>query len=136
MKRVRSVWRLLSSIGLLALLVAIGFGASLRNRVADTHAGAAPSLASPLASPTITLPPDVQIALDALSAGTIIVACSPSYAVLPEGVTPLVSLGFARLHPGFRYLPHGYCADNPTATPMPLVIPSADEPAREPSPSP
>jgi len=68
-----------------------------------------------------TLPPDVQAELDALPAGTVIVPCNSSEARLPEGIVPSTSLAYVALHPGWRYMLHGYCANNPTATPMPAA---------------
>jgi hypothetical protein len=73
---------------------------------------------------TAALPADVQDQLNHLSPGTVIVPCSPSVAVLPEGVRPLTTLGFSFGRPGFRFLLHGYCADNPSATPIPVNVQS------------
>src|SRR5450631_126315 len=67
------------------------------------------------AAPLETVPPDVQAQLDALSPGTVIVPCNSSEARLPEGIDTSGSLAYLALHPGWRFLLHGYCADNPTA---------------------
>lgn len=79
---------------------------------------------SPSPSPGDTLPPDVQSQLDKLSAGTVIVLCSSTSARLPEGIVPSVSGSWWAAHPAWRLLPHGYCADNPSATPEPVLVPN------------
>ncbi len=72
------------------------------------------------------LPADVQAALAKLPAGTVIVDCSPGTRRLPEGVVPNKIAGWLNLHPGWAQLPHGYCADNLQATPIPLRDDSVD----------
>ena len=100
------------------------------SQVAATAAsseGTSPTPAS--AASSAGLPADVQAELRSLSPGTVIVPCNSSVAVLPDSVLPDLPLGFPQAHPGFRYLSHGYCADNPNATPMPIVVPNVDGPA-------
>jgi len=89
---------------------------------------AGPSSAPATQGASVGLPSDVQAELRSLSPGTVIVPCNSSVSRLPEGVRPVTTLGFAFAHPGFRYLSHGYCADNPNATPIPLVVPVVDGP--------
>jgi hypothetical protein len=79
---------------------------------------------SPSPSAGDTLPPDVQSQLDKLSAGTVIVPCNSASARLPEGIVPSVSGSWWAAHPAWRLLLHGYCADNPNATPEPVVVPN------------
>jgi hypothetical protein len=74
-----------------------------------------------------TLPPDTQEQLSKQAPGTVIVPCNPNEPVLPEGTVYSMNPAWAALHPGFRYLKHGYCADNPSATPLPdayVVVPA------------
>ncbi len=112
---------------LTAALIHTSAGASSTNGSGTVGIAAA---ATPSASPTSTppaassspvdqLPADVQAQLKALSPGTVIVPCNSSEARLPEGIDTTVSLGFIARHPGWRFLLHGYCADNPSATPLP-----------------
>jgi hypothetical protein len=68
------------------------------------------------------LPADVQTELRGLPTGTVIVPCNASVHRLPEGVIPTRTLGWWSLHPGWHYLKHGYCADDPKAVPRPASI--------------
>ena len=116
--------RAVSLLGAVVVTVFL-FGALLVLPRGLTSALAAGATAAPVvtASPAASIPPDVQQQLNAMPPGTVIVACNPSIAVLPEGVRPFTPTGFAEAHPGFSYLSHGYCADNPNATPLPIDIP-------------
>jgi hypothetical protein len=70
----------------------------------------------------VGLPSDVQAELSSLPVGTVIVPCTPTHPVMP-GVRTSHTTGWVARHPGFRYLSHGYCADNPNATPIPQAAP-------------
>jgi hypothetical protein len=83
-----------------------------------------------LASNAIAVPADVQAELSRLPVGTVIVPCNSSRAVLDDDARPSRPLGFYDFHPGWVDLSHGYCADNPSATPRPLLIPNMDGPAQ------
>ena len=62
-----------------------------------------------------SLPADTRAQFDALPAGTILIACGPTFVTYPESVIPEVSSGWKMTHPGWRVLLHGYCVDNPSA---------------------
>jgi hypothetical protein len=59
------------------------------------------------------LPADSRAQFDLLPEGTVLIACHPTFAKYPEGVTPSVSLAWHQAHPGWGMLEHGYCYDNP-----------------------
>jgi hypothetical protein len=65
------------------------------------------------------VPPDTLAQLANQAPGTIIVPCSSTQPVLPDGANYSINPFWFARHPGFRYLKHGYCADNPSATPLP-----------------
>jgi hypothetical protein len=107
----------------LAVLLAALFARGSMAGASPPSLAGAPAVttsSSPSTTPAETLPPDVQAQLDALSPGTVIVPCNSSEARYPEGITP--AIGAMILHPGWRLLAHGYCADNPTATPLPVPM--------------
>ena len=66
-------------------------------------------------------PSDVLAELSSLPVGYVIVPCTSTQAV--TGVRTEHTAGWVARHPAFRYLSHGYCADNPNATPIPMVAP-------------
>jgi hypothetical protein len=134
MKAKRAV-RTCCAIGVLALMSGavisspnflLAAGPSSTPTTATLSAG--PSSVPATAASSAGLPADVQAELRSLAPGTVIVPCNSSVSVLPEGVQPDTTLGFSFAHPGFRYLSHGYCADNPNATPIPVVVPIVDGP--------
>jgi hypothetical protein len=99
-----------------------------------SRSGAEPSPTFvPAKAPSVAeLPPDTRAVLDSLPDGTILVACNSSVSKYPEGVRPHRPLGFEQARPGFAILPHGYCVDNPKATPIPIDIPFIDQPGAVP----
>ncbi len=74
-----------------------------------------------------SLPSEVSAALSRLPPGTVIVPCTAAHPTL-SGVHIERQLGFALREPGFYMLPDGYCADDPSATPQPLIAPVLDGP--------
>lgn len=90
---------------------------------AEAHAAAQVDAPSVQGQPDLApLPADVQAELRGLPAGTVIVPCNASVDRMPEGVIPTRTLGWWSLHPGWHYLRHGYCADNPRAAPIRVSI--------------
>jgi hypothetical protein len=83
---------------------------------------AGPSSAPETQGASVGLPSDVLAELSSLPVGTVIVPCTPTHPVMP-GVRTSHTTGWVARHPGFRYLSHGYCADNPNATPIPQAAP-------------
>jgi hypothetical protein len=83
---------------------------------------AGPSSAPATQGASEALPSDVQAELSSLPVGYVIVPCTAAHPVMP-GVRTSHTSGWAARHPSFRYLSHGYCAENPNATPMPVVAP-------------
>jgi len=93
--------------------------------------GASVALPSDAAGPTSSAPAtqgapgappsDVLAELSSLPVGYVIVPCTSTQAV--TGVRTEHTAGWVARHPAFRYLSHGYCADNPNATPIPMVAP-------------
>lgn len=115
------------SMALLVVLVAGGLILRVSTDTGPSPGGVVVSSPIPSASipqstlaPQPVLPADVQAELAALPSGTRIVPCNSSVAVFPEDVRPAPAFGFFQMHPGFRYLSHGYCADDPSATPAPF----------------
>lgn len=121
------------SIAIVAVLLVIGGLLAYRaletarsDDLADIGAEPSPTFV-PAEAPALTdVPADVRAQLEALPAGTVLVACSPSVSKYPEGVRPSRPAGWSYSHPGFVLLKHGYCADNPNAMPIPLDIPNID----------
>lgn len=119
--------RAVSVLGAIAIAgVLVGASFALPRALTPALAAGAPAAPITTAAPAPSIPPDVQLQLQAMPPGTVIVPCNPSVSVLPEGVRPDTPTGFAEAHPGFRYLSHGYCADDPNATPIPMDLPLVD----------
>lgn len=112
-----------AAIGIIT--VGLIVGGTVAAPLRTTTVSDAAATASPSASPE-GLPSEVQAELDSLPAGTVIVPCNGAHPVLPRGIRPLRELGFEQAHPGFRYLSDGYCADNPSASPIPMTVPVVD----------
>ena len=115
-------------LGLVVVLSSARTGTSLIGAQASSIA---PTPGPPSADPG-ALPTDTEAALWELAPGTVIVDCLPGMARLPEGIMPSRAAGWSQMHPGFFQLPHGYCADNPSATPIPIRPDSADPPGAPP----
>jgi len=124
--RLRDFWvlpALLLALAALAVVVRGGWPAPAAQEVAaGAQASSGPATVAPsqegddgvAEAPSLdSLPPDTRAQLDALPAGTVLVACSSAFAKYPEGVTPSVSLRWHQTHPGWHLLEHGYCVDNP-----------------------
>ena len=91
-------------------------------------ASATPSATPPASSGSVaSLPSEVSAALSRLPPGTVIVPCTAAHPTLP-GVHIERQLGFALREPGFYVLPDGYCANDPSATPLPSIAPVLDGP--------
>lgn len=108
--------------GLAAVVIV---GALSGDRGARSLIGAAPSTEpnlAPTAEATFAasdVPADTLNQLAKAAPGTIIIPCSPSQPVRPDGAYYSINPGWFDHHPGFLQLKHGYCADNPSATPLP-----------------
>jgi hypothetical protein len=90
--------------------------------VAVPSDAAGPSSAPATQGAPEALPSEVQAELSSLPVGYVIVPCSSTQAVQP-GVRGEHTLAWRARHPAYRYLSDGYCADNPNATPIPVVVP-------------
>ena len=130
-------WSAVLAITVATLFIVALTVVTITSHPAATSAGAQASLPDATSAPTSpadgdAIPSDVQAALASLSNGTVIVDCYPGMPRLPEGVVPSRAAGWSQLHPGFFQLPHGFCADNPAATPIPIRPDSADPPVTAP----
>ena len=117
-------------IGPIILVVIVGLAAFAMARaepdgnLTPGQVGAtASSAASPVPSTARTaesgVPADTLAQLAKAPPGTVIVPCSPSEPVRPDGSMYSTNPVWAAHHPAFRQLAHGYCADDPSATPLP-----------------
>lgn len=102
----RFLW--LAALGTLVMACSVSSG---------TSASVSPA-ATPGASDSADIPADVQAQLAELPPGTVIVPCTDAHPKLPEGLNISRAPDFYQQHPGFEELLHGYCADNPNATPI------------------
>jgi hypothetical protein len=80
-----------------------------------TAASSAPSAARSAAP----IPADTLEQLAKAPPGVAIVPCSSSEPIRPDGSMYSTNPVWAAQHPAFRQLAHGYCADDPSATPLP-----------------
>src|SRR5258705_13968833 len=117
--------------GSVLIAIVVGAAAIVAYRLPPGGSGADLNLAvsatlsptsGPTPAPATTLPPDTQEQLSKQAPETVIVACTVDQPVLPDGTRYSVNGAWAALHPGFRFLKHGYCADNPSATPLPNAV--------------
>jgi hypothetical protein len=130
LSRMRHVVDFLVLIGVLVAVASVALsrasasGATGTSQPTVAQGGTSePALAAPNGPlPTPPLPPDVQAQLAALGPGYEIVGCSPSEPRYEVGNEPRFNPGWFTLHPAWRVLHHGYCADNPSATPIPVPI--------------